>query len=291
MHDEGKAAATGTPATRSGLAACMAVASMTSVQLGAALAHPVMDAHGSFATTWARLVWAALLLGLIVRPNLRRYRREDLLAALALGTAIATMTLSFFVAITRVPLGLVVAIEFLGPLGVAALGFARSWRLVWLLLAFAGVLLLVRDRQGWSVDLAGFGFALLAGAGWGAYILLSKHIGKAFKGLDGLAVSFAAAALIATPFGLSDTGLRFPTDLALSTVGLAVLTPLLPYALEMMALRSLQPATFGILMSAEPGIGALAGYLLLHEPLSPQQIGGIALVICASAGAVISTRE
>ncbi|OCC01516.1 permease [Labrys sp. WJW] len=293
MQDNSSSAAAGAaPSTsQTGLALLMLTCSMVSVQLGAALAHPTMAEYGPFATTWGRLAWAAIILGIIVRPDIRRYHRREILVALALGATIAMMTLFFFVAITRVPLGLVVAIEFLGPLGVAALGFARSWRLIWLVLAFAGVLLLVRNQAGWSVDMLGFLFAIAAGTGWAAYILLSKRIGKVFKGLEGLAISFAAAALISTPFGLYETGFTLPGGLAAQTIGLAVLTPLLPYALEMMALRRLSSATFGILMSAEPGIGALAGYLVLNEPLSPQQIGGIALVMIASAGAVISARE
>lgn len=293
MQDNPTSGTTGaaTSTSQTGLALLMLTCSMISVQLGAALAHPTMAAYGPFATTWGRLAWAAIILGVVVRPDIRRYHRREILAALALGATIAMMTLFFFVAITRVPLGLVVAIEFLGPLGVAALGFARSWRLVWLVLAFGGVLLLVRNQAGWSIDTLGFLFALAAGAGWAAYILLSKRIGKVFKGLEGLAISFAAAALISTPFGLYETGFALPGGLALQTVGLAVLTPLLPYALEMMALRRLSSATFGILMSAEPGIGALAGYVVLHEPLSLQQIAGIALVMIASAGAVISARD
>ncbi|QIG52741.1 EamA family transporter [Nordella sp. HKS 07] len=269
----------------------MVVGSMVSVQLGAAFAHPTMAAYGPIATTWGRLAWAAIFLGLVVRPDIRRYPRKEFLLTVALGVVIAMMTLCFFVAITRVPLGLVVAIEFLGPLTVAALGFARSWRLVWLLLAIFGVLLLVIDRQGFSIDLIGFGFAIAAGIGWGSYILLSKRVGKTFKGLDGLALAFVAAALIATPFGLWGIDLGQLSGLAWQTAGLAVLTPLLPYALEMMALRRLPSSTFGILMSAEPGIGALAGFLVLSEPLSPQQMVGIALVICASAGAVSSARN
>lgn len=264
---------------------------MILVQVGAALAQPTMAAYGPGATTWGRLAWAAVILCLVVRPDIRRYRRQDILLTVAMGVAIATMTLAFFVAIMRVPLGLVVAIEFLGPLGVAAFGFARSWRLVWLVLAFAGVLLLALNRQGWAIDLIGFGFALLAGVGWGIYIVLNKRIGASFRKLDGLAISLAAAALITTPFGLYETGFTLPMGLAAQTIGLAFLTPLLPYALEMMALRRLLPATFGILMSVEPGIGALAGYLILHESLSLQQIAGIACVIFAGAGAVMSTRE
>ena len=278
-------------ASQSGLAALMAVSAMVSVQVGAALAQPTMAAYGPAATTWGRLAWAAIILWLMVRPDICRYRRADFLLSLAMGAAIAVMTLAFYVAITRVPLGLVVAIEFLGPLGVAAIGFARDWRLVWLVLAILGVLLLSLNLQGWTIDLLGLCLALLAGLGWGIYILLNKRIGKSFKRLDGLAMSLAAAALIATPFGLYETGFAVPQGLATQTIGLAVLTPLLPYILEMMALRRLSPATFGILMSVEPGIGALSGYLILHEILSLQQIAGIVFVICAGAGAVISARQ
>jgi inner membrane transporter RhtA len=268
----------------------MALGSMISVQLGAPLARSTMDSYGPFVTNWGRLAWAAVFLGLIVRPDIRSYHRNEILVALALGAVTAMMTALFFAAIARVPLGLVVAIEFLGPLSVAALGFAGGWRLIWLAPAVVGVLLLARDRQGWSVDLIGFGYALAAGAGWGIYIGLTKRIGKAFKGLDGLAISVAAAALISTPFALFETGFALPGGLVAQTAGFAILAPLLPYILEMMALRRLPSATFGILMSAEPGIAALVGYIILHEPLSTRQIAGIALVIGASAGAVISTR-
>lgn len=288
----GEDVVTGAPVVPTGIATAtaMAVAAMVCVQVGSALARPVIDDYGPFATNWGRLTWAAIILALLIRPKLRSYGRNEILTALALGTVIALMMLAFLSAIARVPLGLVVAIEFLGPLGVAALGFARSWRVVWLLLALAGVFALVLDRQGWSVDPVGVALALLAGVGWGSYILLSKRVGAIFRGLDGLAISFVFAALIATPFGLAETRMQLPPDLAMYTIGLALLTPLLPFALEMLALKRLPSATFGILMSAEPGIGALAGYVILHEALSPQQVAGIAAVICASVGAVLSTR-
>jgi len=285
-------ATTGSPsAPQTGLAAFMALGAMIVVQVGAALAQPTMAAYGPFATTWGRLAWAAIILGVIVRPDIRSYRSRDLLLTAALGATIATMTLIFFVAIMRVPLGLVVAIEFLGPLSVAAFGFARSWRLIWLAPALGGVLLLALSRQGWTIDVLGFCFALLAGLGWAAYIVLNKQVGRAFRGLDGLALSFIAAAVIATPFGLVETGFTLPAGLALETMGLAILTPLVPFILEMMALRRLSQASFGILMSLEPALGALAGYLILHDQLSLQQIIGIACVICAGTGAVASTRE
>jgi len=279
------------PCAQAGLAVLMACGSMLSVQLGAALAKPTMDSFGTLATTWGRLAWAAVLLVAFVRPNLARYGMRQIMGALALGVSIAVMTVTFYEAITRIPLGLVVAIEFLGPLAVATMGFRRGWRLAWPVVAFVGVLFLVRDREGWSVDPIGLGFAIAAGFGWGSYILLSKRIGATFQGLDGLAISFVAAAVVATPFGLAETGLHFTGRFTLETAGLALLTPLIPYALEMMALRRLPSHIFGILMSAEPAIGALAGFLILHQPLSLLQMGGIALVIAASIGAVSSAQE
>lgn len=294
MSSDGNSVIAGTgpsSASQTGLAALMAVSAMIVVQVGAALAQPTMAAYGPFATTWGRLAWAAIILGLVVRPDIRHYRRQDLLLTLALGATMAVMTLTFFVAIMRVPLGLVVAIEFLGPLSVAALGFGLSRHLIWLALAFAGVLLLALNLEGWTIDIMGAAFALMAGIGWGVYILLNKRVGRIFRGLDGLALSFIAAAVIATPFGLYETGFTLPMGLATQTMGLAFLTPLLPYMLEMMALRRLTSASFGILMSVEPAVAALAGFVILGEALSLQQIAGMALVICAGAGAVISTRE
>ncbi|MFZ5674987.1 MAG: EamA family transporter [Pseudomonadota bacterium] len=279
------------PASQTGIAALMALTAMVVVQAGAAFAQPTMAAYGPFATTWGRLAWAAIMLVIIVRPDLRRYRPRDLLLTVALGATMAAMTLTFFVAIMRVPLGLVVAIELLGPLTVAAFGFAKSWRILWLVLAFAGVLLLALNCEGWTIDVIGFGFALLAGIGWGTYIVLNKRVGRIFRGLDGLAISFVAAALIATPFGLYETGFALPTGLVVETMGLAILTPLLPYALEMMSLRRLSQASFGVLMSIEPAVAALCGYVILSEALSLQQLAGIALVVCAGAGAVMSARQ
>lgn len=278
-------------ASQTGLAVLMAVSAMIIVQVGAALAQPTMLAYGPFATTWGRLAWAAIILGLAARPDIRHYRQKDILLTLALGAATAAMTIAYYFAILRVPLGLVVAIEFLGPLSIAAFGFARSWRLAWLALAVFGVLLLSLNRQGLVIDVIGFGCAIFAGAGWGIYIVLNKRVGRIFRGMDGLALCFVFAALIATPFGLYETGFTLPLGLVTQTMGLAILTPLLPYILEMMSLRRLSPATFGILMSIEPAVGALAGYAILSEALSLQQIVGIVVVICAGAGAVISTQE
>jgi inner membrane transporter RhtA len=284
------AALQNSPQRHAGMAALLGLASMSCVQFGAALSAPTMDAFGAFSTTWLRLAWAAAILALVVRPKLRSYSREHWLAAGVLGVAMAGMTLCFFSAIQRIPLGLAVAIDFLGPLTVATFG-VRRWRaLLWPILAVAGVLLLARDRAGWTGE--PFGMLLAAGAacGWGTYIVLMKKTGALFKGLEGLSVSLIAAALAATPFGLSEHGLHIaPLQLA-ATAGLALLVPLLPYALEMIALRHMPASSFGILMSLEPAIGALAGFVVLHQPMTALQLAGTLFVVSASVGVIVASK-
>jgi inner membrane transporter RhtA len=151
-------------------------------------------------------------------------------------------------------------------------------------------LLLARHRGGWIGEPLGVLLALCAAIGWGSYIVLMKKIGTVFAGLEGLSVSLIAAALVATPFGLLDSGAHLATAQIVTTAGLALLVPLLPYALEMIALRHLPAASFGILMSVEPAIGALAGFIVLHQPMSTLQLAGMLLVVAASIGAVASAR-
>ncbi|NWA24804.1 EamA family transporter [Pseudomonas gingeri] len=265
-------------------AALLCVLSMVSVQFGAALSSPTMDTYGSLSTTWLRLCWAAAILALLVRPRLRRFSLSHWLAAGSLGLAMAVMTTCFFAAIQRIPLGLAIAIEFLGPLLVASLG-VRSWRaLIWPALAVAGVLLLARNEGGWVGDPLGLLLAFGSAAGWAAYILMMKKVGRLFEGFEGLSMSLLAAALIATPLGLWQSGGHPPLLQIASCAGLALFVPLLPYGLEMVALRRMPTASFGILMSAEPAVGALAGYLVLAQPMIPMQFAGTALVVSASLG-------
>lgn len=271
-------------------AALLCVLSMSSVQFGAALSAPTMAAYGSLSTTWLRLCWAALVLALLVRPRLLNYSRPHWLAAGALGAAMAGMTLCFFAALQRIPLGLAVAIDFLGPLAVATLSVRRARALLWPVLAIAGVVLLSRDRAGWIGEPLGVLLACGAALGWGSYIVLMKKTGALFAGLEGLSVSLIAAALVATPFGLAQTGLHLAMGQLAATAGLAVLVPLLPYALEMVALRHMAAGSFGILMSVEPAIGAVAGFVVLHQPMGVMQIAGTLLVVTASVGAVMSAR-
>lgn len=278
------------PASAAAGAALLCVLSMSSVQFGAALSAPTMATYGSLSTTWLRLCWAALVLALLVRPRLLTYSRSRWLAAGALGAAMAGMTLCFFAALQRIPLGLAVAIDFLGPLAVATFAVRRARALLWPALAISGVVLLSRDRAGWIGEPLGVLLACGAALGWGSYIVLMKKIGAVFDGLEGLSVSLIAAALVATPFGLADSGIHIAAGQIAATAGLALLVPLLPYALEMVALRHMPAASFGILMSVEPAIGALAGFVVLHQPMGVLQLVGTLLVVAASVGAVVAAR-
>ncbi|SEC70257.1 inner membrane transporter RhtA [Burkholderia sp. WP9] len=278
------------PARAAAGAALLCVLSMSSVQFGAALSAPTMAAYGSLSTTWLRLCWAALVLALLVRPRFRSYSRSHWMAAGALGAAMAGMTLCFFTALQRIPLGLAVAIDFLGPLAVATFAVRRARALLWPALAIAGVILLSRDRAGWIGEPLGVLLACAAALGWGSYIVLMKKTGTLFAGLEGLSVSLIAAALVATPFGLAQSGLHVAGAQVAATAGLAILVPLLPYALEMVALRHMPAGSFGILMSVEPAIGALAGFVVLNQAMGVLQIAGSLLVVTASVGAVVASR-
>lgn len=275
------------PVTAAAVAAgaLMCLLSMSSVQFGSALSASAIAAYGPFGTTWLRLVMAAAILAIVVQPPVFTYSRAQWKSAIVLGAAMAGMTMCFFAAMERIPLGLAVAIDFLGPLTVATFAFGLGWRLVWPLAAGIGVLFLAHDGSGWIGNPAGVLFALGAAAGWGSYIVLMKKTGAVFKGLEGLSMSLIVAAVAATPFGLYETGGAVTFDGILHITGLAILVPLLPYALEMVALRRMTTSAFGILMSLEPAIGALAGFLILSQPMTILQVFGTLLVVVASAGA------
>ncbi|RAX39412.1 EamA family transporter [Rhizobium tropici] len=265
----------------------MCVMSMSSIQFGSALSAPIINAYGPVGATWLRLVFASIALALIVRPKIMSYSRSQWLGVLALGSVSAFMTASFFSAIARIPLGLAVAIEFLGPLLVATLGFGLSRQLLWPILAAIGVLLLAYDGQAWVGNLPGILFAIGAGAGWACYILLTKKVGNAFQGLEGLSMSLLVAAVVSTPFGYASAASHLTGFGLLEIAGLALLVPLLPYVLEMVALRRMPTSSFGILMSLEPAIGAVAGFVILAQPMTPSQMFGTALVVSASIGATV----
>ncbi|MDL2404797.1 EamA family transporter [Rhizobium calliandrae] len=265
----------------------MCVMSMSSIQFGSALSSPIINAYGPAGATWLRLVFASVALAIIVRPKVMSYSRSQWIGVLALGTVSALMTTSFFSAIARIPLGLTVAIEFLGPLLVATLGFGLSRQLLCPVFAAIGVLLLAYDGEEWVGNWPGILFAIGAGAGWACYILLTKRVGNAFKGLEGLSMSLLVAAVVSTPFGFAAAAPHLTAVGLLEIAGLALLVPLLPYVLEMVALRRMPTSSFGILMSLEPAIGAFAGFVILSQPMTPSQMFGTALVVAASIGATI----
>jgi inner membrane transporter RhtA len=262
----------------------MAVGSMTLVQLGLALSVPLFGQIGPLGTVWLRLAWAAVILVVAVRPKPWRFRRPVLLATIALGTATAGVTMLFMAAVARLPLGTASALEFLGPLGVAVARGQGARRLLWPGLAAAGVLLLTHPWQGGG-SLAGVILALGAAACWAAYILLTQAVGDEVAGLQGLAVSIPVAALVSTPFAAGDIGRAVTPHFLLVGVGLALMLPVIPFSLEMYALRRLTTAAFGTLMCLEPALAVLAGLALLGQVPEALSLAGVAFVVLAGLGA------
>lgn len=260
-----------------------------SVQFGAGIAKDLFDEVTPTAMVWLRLVTSAVVLGLLARPALRGRTRDDWLVALGFGVSLGVMNWAIYQSFARIPLGLAVTIEFVGPLTLAILGSRRARDLVWAGLAGVGVALLGFEPG--DLDLVGVAFALVAGGAWAAYILLSAQTGRRWPGLDGLAVASVIATLLLAPFAVASggAGLADPRVLALgAAVGL--LSSVIPYSLEITALRTIRPALFSILMSLEPAAAALAGALVLHEFLSPLQLLAMACVVAASVGATRSQR-
>jgi inner membrane transporter RhtA len=259
---------------------------MATIQLGAGLSHPMLLTDGPLAVTWLRLCWAAALLLAIARPGaaLREVVAGRAWSAVLLGSATGLMTLCYFEALARIPQGMANTIEFLGPLGVAVAGSRKRVDFLWAALAAMGVVLLLRPGGNWVPDAAGVAFAVAAAFCWGAYIVLTKRVGVRFAGMDGLALSLTIAALLTAPLGLRRVwGHVTPLDL-LAAGGLAILIPVLPYMLELAALRQMDTRRFGILMSAEPAIATAIGAVLLSQLPGPLQAAGFMCVIAASIG-------
>lgn len=257
-----------------------------SVQFGAALAATMFDELGPAGASALRLLFAAVVLVAIARPSLRGRAPGALKLALAFGLALGLMNLSFYEALDRLPLGVAVTIEFAGPLGVAVALSRSRLDLVWAGLAAAGILLLSGvGTGGAAIDGVGVAFALGAAACWAAYILLAQRVGQAFPGMDGLAIAMVIAAVVPLGPGIAQAGdaLLDPRLLAMGA-GVALLSSVIPYALEIEALRRLAANVFGILMSLEPAVAALAGLVLLGQDLAGRELVAMALVITASVG-------
>lgn len=262
----------------------LAVAAMISVQLSSAFSVDLIADVGPAGTAWLRLSLGAIILLAIARPPLRSVRRSDVPTLLGLGIATGLMTIMFLAAIERIPLGTTVAIEFLGPLTVAAVRSHNRRALAWPALALAGVVLLTEPWHG-QIDLLGVMFAAIAAVGWGAYILLTQRIGDRFTGIGALSLTVPVAAVTAAIVGVPQAAGHLNLTILLAALGVAVLMPVLPLILELMALRRMTSTAFGTLMSLEPAFGVLLGLLVLHQQPSAVQVIGITLVVVAGAAA------
>ncbi|HEX2283299.1 MAG TPA: EamA family transporter [Mycobacterium sp.] len=262
----------------------MAMGSMLCVQLGLAIAVTLIDQIGVEGAAWLRLAWAGVLLLVIVRPRAVAFTRSTFAVCVLLGVVTAAITLLFMAAVDRIPLGTASALEFLGPLGVAVVHGRGRNRLAWPGLAAVGVLLLTQPWTG-AVDPVGVLYALASAVCWAAYILLTQRVGDEVAGINGLAVSMPVAGLVATvavgPWVLP----RMTPEILLIGIGLAILLPVVPFALELLALRRLTTAAFGTLMALEPAFAMIVGLVVLHQMPGVFGIVGICFVVIAGIGA------
>ena len=266
----------------------LALTAIISVQFGSALAKGLFADLGAAGVTWLRLAFAALILLVVLRPKVRAWSRQSWRAAVLLGVAMAGMNLCFYLAIRSVPLGLAVTVEFIGPL-LLAVSQARRWLDgLWAVLAAGGVILLGAN-PGDGVALTGLALALLAGLFWAGYILANARLGQLLPGADGLAVALAVAALVVLPFGVhgASTVLHRPS-LLIPAIGVAILSSIVSYSLELSALRRIPTRVFGILMSVEPATAALAGWVVLGQGLGWRGAAALLMVSLASGGVTLS---
>lgn len=271
-------------------APALVLSAAVSVQGGAAVAKSMFGEIGPPGVVFLRLLFGGAALWLLQRPSVRRRAPGSLRLAVLLGVVLVCMNLSFWESLDRVPLGVAVTVEFLGPLGLAVATSRRRLDLVWIVLAGAGVALLARG--GGSVEPLGIGLAAVAGFFWAVYIVLGTKVGRVWPGASGLAIAMPVACAVSLPWGAVSGGSNF-FDPALLAEGAAVgiLSSALPWSLEIEAMRRLPTHVFGVLMSLEPGVAALAGLVFLGEHLRGRQIAAIALVVVASAGAARRAPE
>ncbi|MEU4233140.1 EamA family transporter [Nonomuraea sp. NPDC026600] len=256
-----------------------------SVQLGAGFAKELFASLPPSAVVFLRIGAGALIMGAVARPKLKGMSWRDLGVGLGFGVTLAVMNLTFYEAIARLPLGIAVAIEFLGPLGVAVAASRRRLDLLWIGLAAAGVALLAPWGQSASMSWVGIGLAMAAGACWAAYILLSASVGRRFPGTTGLSFAMIVSAIVIAPVGIaSGGGDLLQPQLLLVGLGVGLLSSVIPYSLELQALRRMPKHVFGILMSLEPAMAALVGVVVLGEMLHAQQWAAIICIVAASLG-------
>jgi inner membrane transporter RhtA len=263
----------------------LVVAAVTCLQFGAGYAVTLFDDLGPAGAAYLRLAIAAVVLLAIWRPRVRGRPVADLRVAALFGVALGLMNFAIYSAMDRIPLGIAVTIEFAGPLAVAVAGSRRALDLLWVALAAAGILLLADPGGPSDLDAAGVAFALLAAAMWAAYIQLSVRTGRIFPGGSGLALAMVVGAVVIMPLGVAQAGSALlEPDLLAAGAAVALASSVIPYSLELEALRRLPARVFGVLMSLEPAVAALAGLVVLGQELGARAWLAIALVIAASAG-------
>ncbi|HEX6601082.1 MAG TPA: EamA family transporter [Solirubrobacterales bacterium] len=271
-------------------AALLTLGSIVSVQCGSALATTLFDEIGSAGAVLLRALFGALVLLALTRAApLRQWPHRDMIL---LGISVAAVNLLFYAALERLPLGITVTLEFVGPLGVAVFGSRRPRDVIWVLLAAAGIVLLSGGAGGESIDPLGVGLALAAGLFWAAYIVQSARVGRLGPGMGGATMAAMISAVLVAPFGLADGGgaLLDPAVLA-AGLGIGILSTAIPYAAEIEALRRLPQAVFGVLMSLEPAVAAAIGFVALSQDLAPVEVVAIGFVVVASAGALRSAAS
>lgn len=255
-----------------------------SVQVGAAFAKGLFQAIGSSGTVFLRVSFGAIIFLLVARPRVRGYTRSDYLLIVLFGLSIAVMNAAFYAAIARISLGIAVTLEFVGPLTVSVFASRKRRDFVWAALAAVGVVLLAPFGNS-TIDPLGVGLALLAGACWGAYILLNVRVGRTFVGGTGLALSMAVAALVLLPLGVWSGGaMLLNPKILLLGIGVAILSTVIPFTLELEALRRLPARVFGVLMSLEPAMATLVGFVVLREVVSVRALIALTLIVLASGG-------
>lgn len=276
--------------TRRPPAPVLVLGAIASVQSGSAVARHLFHLAGPAGITLLRLGLGAVVLGAVVRPRVRGLDRRAVVAAVVFGAVLAGMNLSFYEAISTVPLGVAVTVEFLGPMVVALAGARRWSHVLWVVLAAAGVVLLAESRG--HVPGRGLLLAALAGGFWGCYILASQRVGRLIPGTTGLALALVVGTVVVLPFGLADVvrGAAHRPEVLAGGLAVALLSSVVPYSLELAALRRLSATAFGILMSLEPAGAALAGFLLLGQHLTPRQALALVLVSVASVGVSLTDR-
>ena len=276
------------PASTRG-ATLLALGSIVSVQCGSALATGLFDPIGPAGAVLLRAGFGAIALLVLMRGQLGSLRGWPHRDVWLLGFSVAAVNLFFYAALDRLPLGITVTLEFVGPLGVAIFGSRRPRDLVWALLAGAGIVLLSGGTEGQGIDALGVALALTAGFFWGAYILQSARVGALEPGIRGATLAAVISTLLVAPLGIAQGGIELlaPSHLLVGAA-VGVLSTAIPYAAEMEALRRLPQAVFGVLMSLEPAVAAAIGFLALSQDLAPQEVVAIALVVIASAGALRS---